>query len=117
MDRLRIIYTLRKDKTPYSLCRSCYAVSIGEAKTVNCTCSVCHAVVMEELPEGIVNADETRQRCSACHFLAIRTSGCNHMVCLCGHEYTWRDSTKNIQPSQMCTRSMMNQERKKSVKR
>lgn len=35
--------------------------------------------------------DEEAQCCPGCGVATIRTEGCTHMVCPCGHEWTWKE--------------------------
>jgi len=34
--------------------------------------------------------DETMQFCPGCNVATIKSEGCNHMICICGEEWTWQ---------------------------
>ena len=34
---------------------------------------------------------EHARKCPLCHVVIFRPSGCDHMVCKCGHSWNWKD--------------------------
>mmetsp|Transcript_302 Transcript_302/g.248 ORF Transcript_302/g.248 Transcript_302/m.248 type:complete len:131 (-) Transcript_302:74-466(-) len=45
--------------------------------------SSCEEILKEQLPEGDI------QFCPSCGVATVRTEGCNHIICLCGENWTW----------------------------
>lgn len=45
--------------------------------------SSCAEILQEQLPEDGI------QFCPSCGVATVRTEGCNHIICLCGENWTW----------------------------